>query len=162
MEQLDFHMHFLKTENYFLIFFFIRKCCKNSLLMFLSRQSLTFWNLPARELQISFCLSSSNFSSPRAATDINYFFQNFKIRCKELCPIFIRAEANFLPRKANDPSELLLPSNTKTASLMRLQVLITENLSLIASCSILQLHIINKVLGDRHFKKERDNWSLPS
>lgn len=57
-----------------------------------------------------------------------------------------------MPRKANDPLERLLPSNTKTASLTRLQVLISENLNLIASSSILLLHIINKALGDRQEK----------
>lgn len=57
MEELDFHVDFLKTENYFYkVFFFIRKCFKNSLLKFLSRQSLTFWNLSAREPQISLSL----------------------------------------------------------------------------------------------------------
>lgn len=125
-EQPDFHMGFLKTEYYvfFFFFLFLRKCLKNSMLKFYPDSLLRFGTtqLENRKLRCLFsCLSPTHFSSPRAMTGIDYFFQHFKIRCKELCLILIRAEMIFLRRKANDLSELLLPSNTKTASLRRLQ-----------------------------------------
>lgn len=153
IEQLDFHMGFLKTKHYYFYYFFSSgNASKNSLLKFCPDSLLHFGTpqLGNRKLLHLFsCLSPTHFSSPRAMTDIGYFFQNFKIRYKELCPVFIRAEVIFLPRKANDLSELLLPSNTKTASLMRLQGLDLWECESHCSLPYSAPYVTNKVLGGR-------------
>lgn len=59
---------------------------------------------------------------------------------------------NFLPRKAKDLSELLLLSNTKTASLMRLQGLDLWEFESHRFLPYSAPYVVNKVLGGRQEK----------